>query len=89
METMISLSTVQQDVVFSQLFPDINLSKDDVIKIVYFINAKSSTTQIIPRVISGVDQIVKNTGKGEVIVHVRGEMANVQISETSPDIKLS
>jgi hypothetical protein len=88
METMISLPTVQQDLLFSQLFPDVNLTRDDVIKVVYFINAKTSTTQIIPRVISGIDQIVKYTGKGQVIVHVREDMANVEVRHTGEDISL-
>lgn len=101
---MSSLPTVQQDYesydkqleinngkaakIFSQLFPELKLPSEDVFNILSFLQETKVNAQILPRVIRGVYNLTVGTGKGQVIIHVKGDTVNVQTRETDEDINL-
>ena len=101
---MISIPTVQQDYqsydkqlevnnqkaeeLLSQLFPDLKLPREDIFNILSFLQETKVNAQILSRVIRGVYNLTIGTGKGQVIVYVKGETVNVQTRETDEDIHL-
>ena len=98
---MSSLPTVQQEPyerekdnnngkaeeVFDSLFPEIELPRGDIFKILSFLQETKVNAQILPRVIRGVYNLTVGTGKGQVIIHVQGETVNVQTRETDEEIQ--
>jgi hypothetical protein len=101
---MISIPTVQQDYqdydsqlevnnkqaekLLGQLFPDLKLPKEDIFNILSYLQETKINAQILPRVIRGVYNLTIGTGKGQVIIYVKGETVNVQTRETGEDIHL-
>lgn len=101
---MSSLPTVQQDYesydkqlevnndkaeeLLSQLFPELQLPREDIFQILSFLQETKVNAQILPRVIRGVYNLTVGTGRGQVVIHVKGETVNVQTRETDQDIKL-
>jgi hypothetical protein len=93
----ISLPTVQQDYesydkqieinnakaeeLLGQLFPELKLPREDI-------QETKVNAQILPKVIRGVYNLTIGTGKGQVIIYVKGETVNVQTRETDEDIHL-
>jgi hypothetical protein len=101
---MISIPTVQQDYecydtqlevnnkkaeeLLGQLFPELKLPREDIFNILSFLQETKVNAQILPKVIRGVYNLTIGTGKGQVIVYVKGETVNVQTRETDEDIHL-
>jgi hypothetical protein len=71
----------QISVMFSQLFPNLTLSHDDIYHILSYLDQTSVNPQVLPRVIRSVQNIMIGTGQGEVLVHVRGETLTVEARE--------
>jgi hypothetical protein len=100
----ISLPTVQQDYesydkqieinnakaeeLLGQLFPELKLPREDIFNILSFLQETKVNAQILPKVIRGVYNLTIGTGKGQVIIYVKGETVNVQTRETDEDIHL-
>lgn len=69
-----------------QLFPNAGVPYDAIFQIIDFIRETHVNAQILPRVIRGVHNLNVGTGKGQVIIHVRNESANVEIREQDDDV---
>lgn len=78
----------QMDALFNQLFPDLNIPYQDVYQIISFLQETKVNSQIIPKVIRGVHNLIIGTGRGQVIIHIQKDSANIQVRESDEDIKL-
>lgn len=69
------------------MFPDMEIPYEDIYQILLFLEETKVNAQIVPKVIRGIHNIVIGTGKGQVIVHVQGELMNVSMREETEGIK--
>ncbi len=97
---MSSLPTIQQDnyelekdnnndkigELFDQLFPELTLPKGEIYQILSYLQETKINAQLLPRVIRGVYNLTLGTGKGQVIIHVQGDVVNVQTRESDEEI---
>jgi hypothetical protein len=72
---------------FKGLFPDIEVPYEYLFELADFLAETKVNARILPKVIRGVHNILIGTGKGQVIVHVQGEVMNVSVRETDEDIR--
>lgn len=99
---MSSLPTIEQEItyekevdnnnakvneLFNKMFPELTLPRAEIFEILSFLQETKVNAQILPRVIRGVYNLTIGTGKGQVIVHVQGDVVNVQTRETDDEIQ--
>ena len=69
------------------LFPEVKVPYDAVFQILAFLEETKVNSLILPHVIRGIYNISVGTGKGQVIVHVKNNITNVQTREQNDDIE--
>jgi hypothetical protein len=71
----------------TMLFPDLDVPYESVYLIMAYLSETKVNAAVLPRVIRGVHNIMIGTGSGQVIVHVKGDMLNVQTREQDTELK--
>lgn len=87
-DTQLEVNNSKAEELLNQLFPELKLPREDIFNILSFLQETKVNAQILPKVIRGVYNLTIGTGKGQVIVYVKGETVNVQTRETDDDIHL-
>ena len=80
-------NNVEMQKILDSLFPELKMPYDSVYKILSYLAETNINATILPYVIRGINNIIIGTGKGQVIVHVRGNITNVQNRESNDDIE--
>src|SRR5687767_11452390 len=85
--TQLSINNAKMEGLLKAMFPDLHIPYEDAYQILLFLEETGVNGAVIPKVIRGIHNIVIGTGKGQVIVHVQGEMVNVSLREQDEEIK--
>ena len=72
---------------FNALFPELNIPHEAIFQILSYLQETQVNAMILPRVIRGVHNIMLGTGRGQVIVHVQKDIANVSVRENDEEIR--
>ena len=72
---------------FENLFPEMGPRVGELVQIMSYLEETKVNPQLLPRIIRGVNNLMLGTGQGQVIIHVKKDMTNVQIRETDQQIK--
>lgn len=73
---------------FSQLFPNSLVPYAYIFEIVSYLEETKVNARIVPEVIRGIHNLVIGTGRGQVIIHIRKDVMNVQTREQGDDIEI-
>lgn len=68
-----NVNSEQIATMFAYLFPHLTMPYGDIYNILSDLDNTRVNPQILPRVVRSVNNILTNTGQGQVIVHVIGE----------------
>lgn len=71
---------------FENLFPEMGPRVGELVQIMSYLEETHVNPQLLPRVIRGINNLMLGTGQGQVIIHVKNEMTNVQVRETDSQI---
>ena len=80
--TQLSINNEKMEGLLKAMFPDLAIPYEDIYNILTFLEQTQVNAQVLPKVIRNIHNIVIGTGKGQVIVHVQGEIVNVSMRET-------
>ncbi len=72
----------------NQLFPELHVPYDAVFQILSYLADTKINALILPHVIRGIYNLQLGTGKGQVIVHVRSGVSNVQVQEQNDPLSV-
>ncbi len=72
---------------FSSLFPDTPVPYEFIFDVVRMLEQTKVNARILPEVIRGIYNLRISDRKGQVIIHVQKDLANVQIRENSDTMK--
>jgi hypothetical protein len=86
-DTQLSINNEKMQQLLVTLFPEMNLPYDAVFQILSYLQETKINSQILPYVIRGIYNISIGTGKGQVIVHIKNNITNVQTRENNDDIE--
>lgn len=84
--TQLAINNQKMEGLLKAMFPDLQIPYEDVYKILLYLEETQVNADLLPKVIRNVHNIVIGTGKGQVIVHVQGDMANVSMREQDEEI---
>lgn len=85
--TQLTINNQKMETLLKAMFPDLNLPYEDIYQILLFLEQTQVNAEVIPKVIRSIHNIVIGTGKGQVIVHVQGELMNVSMREQDEEVK--
>ena len=68
-----------------ELFPNLDIPYKYIYQVLLFLEDTQVNPEVLPKVIRGIHNIVIGTGKGQVIIHVQGEISNVSVRETDAE----
>lgn len=85
--TQLSINNEKMEGLLKAMFPDLLIPYDDVYQILIHLEETGVNPQVLPKVIRNIHNIVIGTGKGQVIVHVQGELTNVSMREQDEELK--
>jgi len=85
--TQLAINNEKMEGLLKAMFPDMIIPYEDVYQILLFLEETQVNPQVLPKVIRAVHNIVIGTGKGQVIVHVQGELMNVSMREQDEEVK--
>lgn len=83
----LSINNQKMEGLLKAMFPDLIIPYDDVYQILTYLEQTQVNAEVLPKVIRAVHNIVIGTGKGQVIVHVQGELMNVSMREQDEEVK--
>jgi hypothetical protein len=82
-------NNAQMEAAFRQFFPDFpkfNTSFDYIFQTLMYLEEMDVNPEILPRVIRGVNNLQTGTGKGQVIIHVKGDKLMVETRESGEEM---
>lgn len=85
--TQLAINNQKMEGLLRAMFPDLTIPYEDVYQILLFLEETQVNGAVLPKIIRGIHNIVIGTGKGQVIVHVQGEMLNVSLREQDEEVK--
>lgn len=85
--TQLSINNEKMEGLLRAMFPDMQIPYEDIYQILLFLEETKVNAAVLPRVIRSIHNIVIGTGKGQVIVHVQGELTNVSMREQDEEMK--
>lgn len=85
-QTQLSVNNEKMQQLLIALFPEMRLPYDSIFQILSYLQDTKVNAQILPYVIRGIYNISIGTGKGQVIVHIKNNITNVQTRENNDDI---
>lgn len=85
--TQLAINNQKMEGMLKALFPDLQIPYEDVYQILLFLEETQVNGAVLPKVIRNIHNIVIGTGKGQVIVHVQGDMVNVSMREQDEEIR--
>lgn len=88
-EEEVSHNNEQMEALFHALFPNLTVPSRVIYETMLFLQETNVNPLVIPKVIRGVHNIMIGTGKGQVIIHVDKDKANVSIRETDVEFDAS
>jgi hypothetical protein len=88
-ETEVSHNNEQIGAMFNALFPNLTVPHQVIYETMLFLQETKVNPLVIPKVIRGVHNVMIGTGKGQVIVHIDGDKANVSVRETDVEFDAS
>ena len=88
-EEEVSHNNEQIGALFNALFPGLTVPHQVIYETLLFLQETNVNPLVIPKVIRGVHNIMIGTGKGQVIIHVEGDKANVSIRENDVEFNAS
>ena len=77
----------QMQKLLETLFPEIKVPYDSIYQFLDYLQETKVNAQILPHVIRGVYNLSIGTGQGQVIIHVKGNITNVQTREQNEDLE--
>lgn len=83
----LSINNQKMEGLLKAMFPDLGVPYEDVYQILLFLEQTQVNSEVLPKVIRGIHNIVIGTGKGQVIVHVQEQMTNVSVREQDEEVK--
>lgn len=83
----LAINNQKMEGLLKAMFPDLQVPYEDVYNILTFLEQTQVNAAVLPKVIRDIHNIVIGTGKGQVIVHVQGELVNVSMREQDEEIK--
>lgn len=86
-EEEVSHNNEQIGAMFNALFPNLNVPHQVIYETMLFLQETNVNPLVIPKVIRGVHNVMIGTGKGQVIVHIDGDKANVSVRETDVEFE--
>jgi hypothetical protein len=87
--TQVENNNGQMEGIMREFFPDFPYfytSFEEVFKVITYLEETKVNPEILPRVIRGVHNLLIGTGKGQVIIHINNNEANVEVRETGEKI---
>lgn len=84
--TQLAINNEKMEGLLKAMFPDMQIPYEDIYQILLFLEETKVNPSVLPRVIRNIHNIVVGTGKGQVIVHVQGELTNVSMREQDEEI---
>ena len=85
--TQLAINNQKMEGMLKAMFPDMQIPYEDIYQILLFLEETQVNGAVVPKVIRAIHNIVIGTGKGQVIVHVQGDLLNVSIREQDEEIK--
>jgi len=85
-ESQITVNNQKMQELLKTLFPDLAVPYDAIYQMLSYIQDTKINAQILPHVVRGIYNIIIGTGKGQVIIHIRNNVTNVQTRENNDDI---
>lgn len=85
--TQLAINNQKMEGLMMALFPDLKIPYEDIYKVLLYLEETQVNAQVLPKVIRNIHNIVVGTGKGQVIVHVQGELTNVSMREQDEEIQ--
>ena len=85
--TQLAINNQKMEGMLKALFPDLNVPYEDIYQILLFLEQTQVNAAVLPKVIRNIHNIAIGTGKGQVIVHVQGELTNVSMREQDEEVK--
>lgn len=86
-EDQLSVNNEKMQKMLDALFPELKVPYDAVYQILAYLQETKVNSLILPYVVRGIYNISVGTGKGQVIVHVKNNVTNVQTREQNDDIE--
>lgn len=86
-DEQLKVNNAQMEALLKTIFPDLGVPFDDLYRILSFLEETQVNAEVLPKVIRNIHNIAIGTGRGQVIVHVQGEMVNVSLREQDEEIK--
>lgn len=86
-EDVLAHNNEQVQKLLEQLFPDLRIPYDVIYQTLSYLQETKVNGLILPRVIRGIYNLTVGTGKGQVIVHVRNNVTNIQTREQDDDVE--
>lgn len=85
--TQLAINNEKMEGLLKAMFPDMQIPYEDIYQILLFLEETQVNAAVLPKVIRNIHNIVVGTGKGQVIVHVQGELTNVSMREQDEEIR--
>lgn len=85
--TQLAINNQKMEGLLKAMFPDLGIPYEDIYNILLFLEQTQVNSAVLPKVIRNIHNIAIGTGKGQVIVHVQGEVVNVSMREQDEEIK--